>query len=321
MENNYLGKLPLELYKSGKTEEIINYLSENKVCMKMITQNYSAKLKKTNDLGVMSAKINQKKVHNTLKFEDSLINEFYSFLLKHYISGLKNYIMVDLDLSKETFGIPFEDKRNIALEYFNRHLNEISIPIQFSFAFDNNRNVIPATNFQKLKRVRDGLRSKLGKNIDLLLPYLAGELIFFNRELFETNTLIKKIFHFENILRILLKINKEYKFEDDEIFNTKSKAKLIYEKYSHQFESLKQIEFIENQINSGGKIDRAFVVCLFDFFSTELNIKRPSGKIFGEIINDYFSHNFGIIKLNGAEGNSHFIKIKILKKEWENFNN
>lgn len=321
MENKYLGKLPLELYENKKLEEIINYLCENKVCMKMITESYSAELEKTNDLGIMSSKINHKEVYSSLKFEDNLLKEFYNFLLTHYNSGLGDYIMVDLKLSKETFGMHYQDKRNIALKYFNLYLDEISIPIQFSLAFDNDRNIIPATNFQQLKRVGDELRGNLEKNIDLLLPYLAGELSFFNRELFETNTTITKIFHFENILKILIKINNEYKFEEDDIFIPKSKAKLIYEEYSLKFESLKQIEFIENQITSIEKVDRAFIVSLFGFFSNELKIKRPSGKLFGKIINDYFSLNFGIIKLNGSEGDSHFSKIKSLKKEWESFIN
>jgi hypothetical protein len=321
MENKYFGKLPLELYENKKLEEIIDYLSKNKVCTKMAGVSYFVEHKKTNDLGVDSTKINHKEAYNSLNFEDNLINELYRFLLTHYSRGLGDYIMVDLNLSKETFGMPYKDKRNIALKYFNLYFDEISIPIQFSFAFDDDRNIIPATNFQKLKRVRDELRGNLTKNIDLLLPYLAGELSFFNRELFETNTAIKEIFQFENILKILIKINTDYKFEKDDIFTPKKKAELIYKQYASEFDSLIQVEFVEHLISTKEKINRAFIVSLFAFFSKELKIKRPSGKIFGKIINDYFNLNFGTIKLNGSEGDSHSTKIANLKKEWESFTN
>ncbi|ARV06108.1 hypothetical protein BTO04_05050 [Polaribacter sp. SA4-10] len=321
MENKYFGKLPLELYENKKLEEIIDYLSENKVCTKTAGVSYIVEHKKTNDLGVDSSKINHKEAYSSLNFEDNLINELYRFLLTHYTRGLGDYIMVDLNLSKETFGMPYKDKRNIALKYFNLYFGEISIPIQFSFTFDDDRNIIPATNFQKLKRVRDELKGNLTKNIDLLLPYLAGELSFFNRELFETNTTITKIFHFENILKILIKINNEYKFEEDDIFTPPPISKIIYEEYSDQFHCLKQVKFIENQITSNEKVNRAFIVSLFHFFSNKLKIKTPSGKIFGEIINNYFGCDFGEIGLNGSEGNRHYTRIENFKNEWESFTN
>jgi hypothetical protein len=47
----------------------------------------------------------------------------------------------------------------------------------------------------------------------------------------------------------------------------------------------------------------------------------PSGKVFGEIINNHFGFDFYEIGLNGSEGDRHSKRIEGFKKEWESFTN
>lgn len=317
----YYSVLPKKLYKTNNLDLIIEHLIENNICNKFTSHQYSGNFEKTAVLGEYYSKSKVSKIYDSIIYNKEIIKEFYNFLLTHYKAGLGQHIPFNLKIYQDTFGLNYTESKKIALEYFDIYYNEIPINPSFKLKFDKYRNIIPATKFESLSRYKDCLYLNLEDKTDLIIPYLAGDNDYYNRDKFENNSMIKEIFEFENSLKILLELNNKYQFEEDNIFTPPPISKIIYEEYSNQFHSLKQVEFIENQITSIEKVDRAFIVSLFDFFSRELKIKRPSGKIFGKIINDYFSFNFGKIKLNGSEGDSHFTKIDSLKKEWESFTN
>ena len=234
--------------------------------------------------------------------------------MTHYKAGLGSHINFNLKFYQDTFGLNFSESKKIAQECFKIYYNNIQINPSFNLKIDKNRNIIPATNFESLKRHKEYLLLNLERKSELIIPYLAGDNEYFKRTLFENNSMIKEIFEFENNLKILIELNRRFKFEHDDIFTPKPKSKLIFEEYSNQFHSLKQIEFIENQIASYEKVNRAFIISLFDFFSGSLNIKTPSAKLFREIINEYFSFNFSEIGLNGSEGEKHRQRIETFKK-------
>jgi hypothetical protein len=321
MKLKYFGKLPLELYQANDLKDIIDYLASIKFGQKWVVKSAPSELKKTNILGQLRSRGPLTKTSQSFRFDDEVLKELYNFLLDHYNSGLSSYLRVDSDFYNDTFGMNDEDKKKIALKYFNNFYKLIFPKDPSDFVYDSERQVIPASKFESLRRKRERLIRSLENDQKLIFSYLAGDIDFYNRTLFENNLIIKEIFVFENNLKIVKKLNRKFKFEEDTIFIPKSKAKLIYEKYQDEFHSFKQVEFMENQISTGDKVNRALITSLFDFFSNNLKIKTPSGKLFGEITNDYFSLNFSEIKLNGVEGDKHLKRIEKIKKEWENFTN
>jgi hypothetical protein len=313
----YAGALPYTLYINKSVDEILNYLSDNKICEKIKIQPFSEKLTKTNVLGIFSAKCDPQEINYGHNFNNDLLNEFYSFLLKHYKSGLGDFIMVNLELSDETFGMVFNKKRKIALKYFKINYKRISIPPSFKMKFDENRNIIPSSNFESLQRKRKSLIAALCNEINLVIPYLASDIDFFDRNLFENNKIIKEIFDFENKLKILIQLNKEYRFEKDDIFTPKTKSQIIFEKYTNDFHSLEQIDFIEQNLKDLANQNHAFVVSLFFFFKKKIKIKTPSAKIFQEIINIHFNNSFGEIKLSDPLNLEHTKRLEKINQEWE----
>lgn len=319
-EKKHFGILPKNLYLKNNIDEIIQYFVSNKICKQFISRGIIGKLEKTDKLGEFRTRGQLSEEKNITIYSKNISNEFYEFLLDHYNAGLGSHILFDFEFDQNTFGLDFNDSRKIALDYFNTHYNQLAIIDSFKYSFDENRNIVPATRFEALERHKKSLLSNLERKLELIIPYLAGDDSYYNRELFETNATIKEIFDFENILQILVNLNKKYQFEKDDDKSSKSIAMKIFENYGDEFDSLKQIEFIEFYIESKEKVVRADILALFDFFLNELKIKKPSGKKFGDIINNYFQQNFGEIKLNGSAGDTHKIRLNKLYNAWEKFN-
>ena len=316
MKQKYFGIIPSELYENNKLEDIITYLSGIEVCQRTTVESGTVELKKTNTLGEISARRSNYRVYESVRFRSDLVNKFYNFLLSHYKSGLGDYIVTNLELYEKTFGMTHDESKKIALNYFGDNYNKISIHPSFKYKFDENRNTIPATKFESLKRKRESLINTLGNDINLIIPYLGSDIDFFDRILFENNKTIKEIFQFENSLKILIEINNKYNFEVDNIFTPPAKSKIIFEEYSSLFHSLKQLEFIEQKLKDLENQNYAYVVSLFFFFKKKIKIKTPSAKLFGKIINDTFNFNFGEIKLSDPFNLKHQERLTKLHEDW-----
>ena len=311
-KQQYYNILPRQLYESNNLDLIVDHLVANNICQKCITHSYSSKLEKTDVLGEMRSKSRKPEIYDSLRFNDEVTSELYNFLLTHYQAGLGNYIPFSVKFQHDTFGLNYIESKKIAISYFDFYYNQISINPSFELKFDENRKIIPATKLEALKRNKDCLHLNLGNKTELIFPYLAGDNSFFNRELFENNLTIIEIFEFENNLKILLELNNKYQLEEDHVFGNKSKAKQIFENFENEFDSLKQLENKSNQ-------NHGFIVSLFYFFKDELQIKRPSARIFREIIMDYFEINFGKIKLSDPQNEAHKKRIDKLNNSWEKF--
>ena len=128
--------------------------------------------------------------------------------------------------------------------------------------------------------------------------------------------IVQKIFQFENDLKILIKLNRKFSFTKDDVFTPKPKSKQIFEEFQDKFHSLKQIKFIEKQLENLSNQNHAFVVSLFYFLKKEIGIKTPSAKIFREIINENYSLNIGEIKLSDPNNLKHKERIKKIHEDW-----
>jgi hypothetical protein len=279
MTPKYFEIIPNDVHE---IDEIINYLCQIKLCTKAEISSATALFEKTDTLGVVKSKNYLGNISEGLVFKKELIIEVYDFFLNHYKSGLSNTTLVHLNLSNDTFGLNLDETRKVAVDYFKRIFKSIFPKNPMDFSFDADRNVIPATKFESLHRRRKYFISKLEKEIDLLLPYLAGHLDFYNRGLFETNLYLKEVFQFENALKTLIDLNNKFQIEQEYIFTPKPKAQIIFDNYPEEFHSLLQVEFIEEQLNDSDHKTPTFIFCLLSFFKNEPNIKMPKEKNFRE---------------------------------------
>ncbi|WP_397446908.1 hypothetical protein [Polaribacter sp. R77954] len=309
------------IYTSDKSShnEVIEFLVENNILIPITPLN-SFEKSNTAEKGGVELVFRFAIKDKSYDFTEKFIDEIFLFI-KTFITGLinANLILFNRDFDILTYGYSTKKKRKEALKKFDQIFYELIEKKKIGLGQNSDGYIGSESRFEALKKEQLSFKNKFKLDLGIVLNYLLGNKDFFNRELLDNHPLLLEIFEFENSLKILIELNRRFKFENDDIFTPKPKSKLIFEEYSNQFHSLKQIEFIVNQIESNEKINRAFIISLFDFFSGSLKIKTPSAKLFGEIINEHFGFNFSEIGLNGSEGDKHRQRIETFKKDWEIF--
>lgn len=321
MQNDYFGILTEEMYNSFSEDEMKNFLIENHIIQGTIPGTFIED-RKTSEKGGTERVIRFYTKDLVYKYSDKLVQIIFNFLNKYLVGSIEtNLMMFNHSFDIKTYGYSKKKKTKEALKEFNSLFFKICEKDQIGLGQNSGDKIGAEKRFVTLKKVQGGLIENLKGEETILNNYLYGNNDYFTRELIDTHPYLLEIFEFENKLSILIELNKKFKFEEDDVFTPKPKSELIFKEHSNEFDSLKQVEFIEHQIITKEKVNRAFIVSLFDFFSNNLNITTPSGKIFGEIINHYFNFKFGEVSLNGSEGNNHNRRIQELKKEWEIFTN
>ncbi|SDS09356.1 hypothetical protein SAMN05216503_1958 [Polaribacter sp. KT25b] len=323
MNYKYFGILTEDMYNPLDEDQILNFFLEKHLITAYRTlDNKKKEDKLTNEKGQLETTVRGMLSDIKYKYSEELLDNIFIYL-KSFFSGLieVNIIMYTRSFDIKTYGYTKKKKRKEAFRKFDKLFFEICKEEQIGLGKNLNNETGAEKRFVTLKKVQCSLIEKLKGEEIILTNYLYGNNDYFTRELIDTHPYLLEIFEFENKLSILIDLNKKFKFEEDDVFTPKPKSELIFKEHSNEFHSLKQVEFIEHQIITKEKVNRAFIVSLFDFFSNILNITTPSGKIFGEIINHYFNFKFGEVSLNGSEGNNHDRRIQELKKEWEIFTN
>ena len=316
MENKYFGIIDENNLRNLNYEELEKYLIKKQLLQPV--HSISITPEKTNDIGQLRAafEISPKNFSNI--YYQEITNEVIQFLLSHYKAGIGgNKAIFNRDFDDETFGLSKLEKKKVALDYFNKYFNLAKGITEVGLRYNSEMETVAEKRFQTLKRINNSFYCDI-QNFDnnLVLAYLIGLKDYFDRELFETDPFILEMFQFENNLSILIRINNEFKFEEEDVFTAKNKAKIIFEEYNDKFQSLKQVEFIEQKLKNIANQNHSFVVSLFFFFKKEIKIKTPSAKIFQEIINNNFKHNFGEIKLSDPQNSEHKKRLKKLHLEW-----
>tara|TARA_R110002126_G_scaffold291495_1_gene453172 strand:- start:1901 stop:2866 length:966 start_codon:yes stop_codon:yes gene_type:complete len=321
MELKYFGLLTEEMYNTLNDDEMFHFLNENGVIESYIPATFIKK-RKTNQKNGFEWVIRFYLEDKENRFSNRLFKEMYSFIKSFIKDSIEtNLLMFNKEFDINNYGLSNNKKRKNGLKIFNKLffelINKESIQIDRNFS----NNLGAEKRFKTLKKEQIGLIEKFRNEHAMIDCYLFGYSDYFNRNLLDTKPILLEIYEFENKLKKLLELNKKFSFEEEHTFTPKTVAQKIYEEFAEKFDSLKQIEFIEQQITSQTKVNRSFIVVLFDLFSNELKIPMPSGKDFGIIINKYFRYSFSEIKLNGSEGDKHSNQIKSLKKDWINFTN
>jgi hypothetical protein len=228
-------------------------------------------------------------------------------------------MLLNRDLESKTYGFSKKKIKKHALKSFNKIYFEIVDENEVSLGKNVNGEIGAARRFTQLQGRQLFLIDSLGKDENIVTNYLFGNQDYFNRELFETNIKVLEIFEFENKLAQLLFLNRKFQFEEENIFTPKTISQNIYENYPEDFHSLKQLEFIEEQLSFATNKNPSYIFSLFSYFQNEINLKIPKEIIFREVINHYFDLNLGRLKASDSSSNAHQNRLKSIKKYWLEF--
>ena len=319
MKKTYFGTLnPLELYGLGY-DQTDKLLFDKGLMVESYSENIAPSYS-TEKLGVMTAKIGISKKNLEYKYTAKLANMTFDFILEHYKAGVGgDNILFNRHFEDETYGLSKIEKRRIGLDYFNKYFNLAKGDIQIGLEYNPEKEVVSEKRFKTLFRIRESFKYRLQGYNSLVLPYLFGYLDYFNREVFESTPFLVDMFKFENNLSILISLNTKFKFEEDSIFTPKTIAQNIYEEYSKEFHSLKQLEFIELLLSNENNKIHSYIVSLFFFFKKDLQYKVPSAKVFQKLINKNFNLTIGGIKLSDSKNLEHLKRLKSIKEVWTKF--
>jgi hypothetical protein len=298
----------MDLYLLGKGLMVESYRSQ-------VLNNLSTK-----EIGAGKVRIEVSNKTLSYLYFDDISQTVFEFLIEHYKAALvAEKAIFTRDFDNETFGLSKLKKKKKGLEYFNKYFDLAKEDQQIGLEYNSAGEMEAEKRFKTLFKVKESFKYQLRQQNNLVLAFLIGHLDYFDKEVFKSTPFLVKLFRFENILSILIYLNTKFKFEEDTIFKPKTKAQNIYEHYLTEFNSLKQLEFIEQQLSIKSNINHAFIVSLFFFFKKELVIKIPSAKLFKEIINTHFNSNIGGIKLSDLENKEHLKRLKKLNEVWSKF--
>lgn len=319
MKQKYFGIIPEELNYIDKAKELEEFLISEKV-LTQVRKGRNIESSKTDNLGELKIIVELDPKNVGYEFTNSFVKEVYKFLLKHYKNGLGKIHLFNNDFRNETFGKKESEKREIALEHFNKIYPIWTANLVTVMEYDEDHNLKSENYFNKLNRSRIFIQNNLKYEIELLTAYLIGGLDYFNRNLFESNKIISEMFDFENDLLILIELNKRYGFTEDKVFIPKTIAENIYSDYPENFESLKQLQFIEEKLTIEGNRKPSYIVSLYFFFqSEEVNLKIPKEINFREILLHYFDLKLKRLKVSDSSNNKHQLRMRTIKNEWFEF--
>jgi hypothetical protein len=318
MRSKYFRCLNQKDLEKLDSEEKIQYLLDHGLLVKTYS---SSGLTETDKFGFSETTISLSNNNLKYEFKPELAKEVYEFLLKHYASGIgTDLIQFKIQFEDETFTLSDKKKRIKGLVYFDAYFKRAIGDRQIGLEYNANNEIVPEKRFKTLFDAREDLIYQLRKLHPIIIDYLLGLKEKFDRKLFETDDVIQNIFSFEYNLSILIYLNKLFDIEDEDFFTPKSIAIQIYENYPDQFYSLKQIEFIEEQLSFKENKFYGYVISRYFSFKKELKIMIPKATLFKEIVNNYFDLNISKIQLSDPNNNEHELRMKLIQHKWKEFN-
>lgn len=317
MKNNNFGILTEEMYNNFSENEIKKFLIDKKIKSKFYpVKNLEYIETNEKNVDIISGKLYPIDDQFSKKFLSEVYFYLKSFMKTSHIVNLENFIK---NFNSNTFGLNKEQTKSTGLEEFNFIF--FNLKNADSIKLINDTLITYGSRFEQLKETQDTFISALMHEADILKFYLLGKDEFFNRKLLDSNQLLINIYKFENNLIKLISLNLKFKFEIDTYFTPKSIPEIIFEEYLNEFESLKQLQFLENKLSAKLNQKASFIASIYFFFKDELDIKTPKEKIFREIVNHFYSMDLKRIKLSDSSGNAHTKRIKTFNKDWVKFQN
>lgn len=317
MESKYFGSIDEKVFMALDSEQRERYLFEKDLLIQTISSSNSLK---TEELGVLLAKGFLSEANFKYMFKHELAKIVFDFLKTHYEAGIGGDLtLFNRDFDIETFGLSEQEKRKRALHHFNTYFELAIGDRQIGMERSSDGETTAEKRFKTLKATQSDFIYELQNINDIVLFYLFGSIDRFDVNFYESNALIQSIFRFENYLSILISLNNKFKFEDENYYSSKSTAQWIYKKHKVHFDSIKQLEFIEQELEIQKNRKHAYIVSLHFYFKKELKSTFPSAVLFQKIINDNFYLDIGKIKLSDPLNENHALRMKEIEEKWKQF--
>ncbi|WP_053990096.1 hypothetical protein [Mangrovimonas sp. TPBH4] len=197
-----------------------------------------------------------------------LRDEFYEFIVtrwKIFISEDYNDFLREWD--KAVFGKDALELRKYASGLF---LDIMSVLKPEGFdkvvqTVNSEGDVVSYTQakFEYLYYHRNALKRALATK-DMVVPFLCGDLEYFTEELILQNLNIRTVVNFETHLKILLNLNRQFKFEEDNYFSKAAELKRKYEEgYMDLFNDFEFFRFVYNKITSFREYPEMYIQAFF----------------------------------------------------------
>ena len=248
-------------------------------------------------------------------YSQELCSDLRNFLLSHYTLYLgAELYQFQKKIENEIFGLNITEQKKIGLKYFNQYFFKCCDESdQRTVIVNGNREL--ESRFETIERKRKALANCFSEEIEIMGQYLIGNSNCFNKKVFNETDSIKDIFILENNYEILKFLNEKFEFEVNiKIFN----SKLIYLQFENKFNSEKVVQFIGSIFSNEQFRDRKYGLALFECLKKELVVIQFSANEFKDLCNNFFDCNFKDLKL-GYAGNSHYDKVNMFQKKWQNF--
>jgi hypothetical protein len=317
MESKYFGSIDEKTFKALDLKQQAEYLLDKELLHQIYS---SSNLTQTDTLGVFLGEILISDENLEYEFTQELVKTVFDFLKKHYKNGIGGDLaLFNRDFDVETFGLTPQEKRKRGLYYFKKYFELAIGDRQIGMKRNSDGEVVAEKRFKTLQASRMDHINQLRNINNIVLYYLFGSLNRFDVKFYESNQLIQSIFRFENYLSILISLNNKFKFEEEKYFTPKSIAQEIYENYEEHFDSVKQLDFIEQELKIGNNQKHGYVVSLYFYFKKELKSAFPSAVLFQKIINNDFYLNIGRIKLSDPQNENHVLRLKEIERKWKQF--
>lgn len=215
IHKKYFGIIDAKQLDSLNFNQIDTYLFDKKLAYKSYRQT-NTKPTHTSELGVVKNRLEISDKNMSYLYIDEVTEVVHDFLLEHYKAGIGGEkALFQRDFDDETFGLPELEKKKVALDYFNKYFNLVKGDFPIGMEYNSKREIVAEKRFKTLYALRESFRYQLQEPNNLVLSYLLGSLDYFSRETFESLPFLIKMFNFENILSILIDLNKKFNFEQE----------------------------------------------------------------------------------------------------------
>ncbi|MCL6267785.1 hypothetical protein [Flagellimonas myxillae] len=148
-----------------------------------------------------------------------LMDDLYGFLLDRFIESITTpYYAFYLDFEDEIFGLDKESEKKVALGYFKVFSDQILTRTVrfFNTTRDNNgiERVKGLAKMEVLLGQQEAIKNNLANSF-LLIPFLEGNNVYFDRVNASTNEEFTRFIEFETVFKIVVSLNEIYGFEKD----------------------------------------------------------------------------------------------------------
>lgn len=258
---------------------------------------------------------------------DELAVSIYDYLKEIFKKNIETILLNrTFGLNNSVFGIQEKDKlRSLHLFAFKECYDMIKLKgIDFAQKGVDENGI---TDFQikgcffNLNSQKNAFKYRLAEDRVLIINFLFGNTSYFDVFLLKDSELLRDIVNFEGNLQFLLKINNQYKFEEDHYFNVSVNLNEIYNKVKHIFLSYQAFVFMYKEIVGISSKFNSNIESLYEA-AIAYEIINENKTDFMKYLQQF--HNQKITKIRDyvkVENKSHQKRVQHYMRSWREFAN